>query len=121
MLIILSPAKKQNFAKTNNNNLSYTQPILKPQISELIKSLRKLDVNNIKKLMSVSDNIAQLNHDRFQDFNCDTYNSHNSKASIFALEGDVYKKLSADTNFRVNTSPLRSRYSGLVAREARQS
>ena len=97
MLIILSPAKKQNFSKTNNNNLSYTQPILKPQINELIKYLRKLDVNNIKKLMSVSDNIAKLNYDRFKDFNCDTYTNKNSKATIFALEGDVYKKLSADT------------------------
>lgn len=97
MLLILSPAKKQNFAKTNNNNLSYTQPILKPKISELIKSLRKLDVNNIKKLMSVSDNIAQLNYDRFKKFDCANYNTNNSKATIFALEGDVYKKLSADT------------------------
>jgi len=93
MLAIISPAKKQNFSKLSKTGISYSQPIMQQEISTLISSLIKLNQDDIKKLMKVSDNIAKLNFERFQNFDTNNYNINNAKASVFALEGDVYKNL----------------------------
>ena len=47
--------------------------------------------------MGVSDKIADLNYQRFQDFDPNNFNENNSKPAILALEGDVYKNINPNT------------------------
>jgi cytoplasmic iron level regulating protein YaaA (DUF328/UPF0246 family) len=46
--------------------------------------------------MSLSNNLAKLNHDRFQSFSPE-FNLENSKQAFFAFKGDVYSGIQAET------------------------
>ena len=96
MLVILSPAKKQNFDALTLN-CKFTQPQEKNETSILINELKKLKTAKIKSLMSVSDNIAKLNYERFQDFDPTLYDINNAKPALFAFEGDAYQAFDAKT------------------------
>ena len=90
MLTIISPAKKQNFEKLNRSELKISKPVMTKQIKELSHNLKKINSKKIQSLMGVSDKIADLNYQRFQDFDPNNFNENNSKPAT-ALEGDVYK------------------------------
>lgn len=62
----------------------------------LIKDLRKLTTTNIQNLMKVSSKIAELNADRFLEWNL-PFNETNAKAAIYAFKGDVYTGLDAES------------------------
>lgn len=96
MLIVLSPAKKQDFDPVAPE-IKSTQPQTKKDTSELITTLKTLSTAEIKKLMSVSDNIAKLNWQRFKAFNPDNYALSNAKQAVFAFQGDAYKSLDTDS------------------------
>jgi cytoplasmic iron level regulating protein YaaA (DUF328/UPF0246 family) len=53
-------------------------------------------VDELMSLMSLSSNLAKLNHDRFQSFSPD-FNLENSKQAFFAFKGDVYSGIQAET------------------------
>lgn len=92
MLVLLSPAKKQNFNQ-DLKTLDATQPSMKKQAAILVDVLKALKTSQIAKLMSVSDNIAKLNYERYQAFEPNTYNRNNSLQTVFALQGDAYQAL----------------------------
>ena len=94
MIVLLSPAK----------SLDYESPLLtkratKPRFiedsAELISHLRKLSVGKLGKLMSISDTLAQLNHDRFASWE-EEFNKGNSRPAILAFTGDVYQGIELD-------------------------
>ena len=95
MLIILSPAKTLDFEETNIS-LSTTIPEYIPQSSELIQILKKYSVQDLSELMSLSDKLAALNVARYESWN-KRFTNQNSKAAIFAFNGDVYEGLDAST------------------------
>ena len=68
MITLLSPAKKLNF-EAPKAGLSTTNPIFNSDTIELTKVVKKQSVDDLKKLMHLSDNLAQLNVDRFKAFN----------------------------------------------------
>ena len=68
MITLLSPAKKLNLSSPKAG-LSTTQPIFNLETIELTKVVKKQSVEDLKKLMHLSDNLAQLNADRFKAFN----------------------------------------------------
>lgn len=96
MLILLSPAKKQDFA-TQHPQIDATKPLAAKEAAILVNALKTLKKAQIVKLMHVSDKIAELNYQRFQDFNPSTYNRNNAKQAIFAFRGDAYRALDVDT------------------------
>jgi cytoplasmic iron level regulating protein YaaA (DUF328/UPF0246 family) len=93
MYILLSPSKTQNFTKASFL-LPATQPIFKKEILDLTSDLKKLSKAQIKNLMSISDNLADLNFTRFQTFE-PSFTQKNSKPALFAFEGDVYTDIEA--------------------------
>ncbi|MDF1654915.1 MAG: peroxide stress protein YaaA [Coxiellaceae bacterium] len=95
MLIILSPAKKQNF-DAQDYVIKTTQPQNKSQIATLVASLQQLSEKKLQQLMSLSPTLTQLNYQRFQDFNINQYNSKNAKPAVFALQGDAYQGLQVE-------------------------
>lgn len=93
MIILLSPAKSQDFNEENFkfecSKLLFTQKTL-----EILAELKKHDRENLQKVLNVSPKIADLNIQRFQDFN-QNFAGKKTKPAIFAYSGDVYKGLDA--------------------------
>ncbi|MED7819690.1 MULTISPECIES: peroxide stress protein YaaA [unclassified Francisella] len=96
MIIVISPAKSQNFDSLKEN-YDFTQPIFKDQINLLINKLKHYEVEEIEKLMKISPKLAQEVFDKHNSFNPEKYNNSNSKAAIFTFSGDVYKGLNAES------------------------
>jgi cytoplasmic iron level regulating protein YaaA (DUF328/UPF0246 family) len=61
MLMVISPAKSLDFTAPDQV-LPLTTPELKPQIAELAKATRKLTVADLRRLMHISEKLAELNH-----------------------------------------------------------
>lgn len=92
MLIILSPAKTQDFESPAQTHLK-SEPRFKKQSLELLRELKKYSPADLKKLMSVSENIADLNYRRFQEFDEDF---KSGKQAILTFKGDVYRPIQVD-------------------------
>lgn len=60
----------------------------------LIDDLRKLTATDLQNLMKVSSKIAELNANRFHEWNL-PFNETNAKAAIYAFKGDVYRGIDA--------------------------
>ncbi len=88
MLITLSPSKGQDF-ETPALSKTYSKPGALKDSELLIKELRKIRPQDIQQLMSVSENIAKLNSDRYKSFKT-PFTPKNAKQAIFAFKGDVY-------------------------------
>lgn len=88
MIVLLSPAKTLDF-ETACPTDKYSQLEFPKEAKKLNVLLKKLKVGDIQKLMSVSEDIAQLNHARFKNFQSE-YTLENSKQAVFAFKGDVY-------------------------------
>lgn len=93
MLALISPAKTLDY-ETALPSDEYTQPRLLEHSQELIDVARKLSATEIASLMSVSEKIAQLNVERFRDWQPE-FNFSNARQAIFAFKGDVYTGLDA--------------------------
>jgi cytoplasmic iron level regulating protein YaaA (DUF328/UPF0246 family) len=91
MLIVLSPAKALDFTAAPES-VPMTAPQLADQTAELAKVTKKLRVADVKRLMSLSDNLAKLNRERFQAFQPA---SEDGLQAAFAFNGDVYAGLKA--------------------------
>lgn len=88
MLVVVSPAKKLDM--TPMNGMPVTQPGFPQDTQELAGVARKMSAGKLKKLMHISDSLAQLNYERFQDFG-----NMERKAAALAFAGDTYLGLEA--------------------------
>lgn len=95
MLTLLSPAKKMNMDPAETG-LSATQPEMQSDIRELAKVAKTQSADDLKKLMHISDKLAELNAERFKAFNLDGQ-SNSAKPAGLAFDGDVYWGLEAKT------------------------
>ena len=88
MKIIISPAKK--LATDNFINKGTSIQFLE-ETKYLVKELKTYTVSDIKCLMNLSDNLAQLNWQRFQ-----SWNTKDVGQALFMFKGDVYQGLKAE-------------------------
>ena len=86
MLVVVSPAKKLNMSPVKK--LKETQPYFAKNVNELISVARNLSSDNLKQLMGISPQLAELNKKRFMEFG-----KQDKKAAAFAFAGDTYKGL----------------------------
>jgi len=97
MLFLLSPAKTLDYESPLPRSApSPTEPLFKKHSAELIVVLRKHSEADIAELMSISESLAKLNHQRFKDWS-PTFTAKNSRAALLAFNGDVYEGLDAQT------------------------
>lgn len=94
MIAVVSPAKSLDFE--TQHNVQPTQPRLLECTQELIQVLRKKSPDEVKELMSISDNLAVLNVNRYNAYEQE-HSEKNAKPSVFAFQGDVYQGLKAET------------------------
>ena len=90
MLVVISPAKKLDRSQKQLPGVS--EPLFTQQTQELVGVMQSLDPERLKKLMSISDNLAALNVDRFSRFG-----AQERKPAMFAFAGDTYHGLDATT------------------------
>jgi cytoplasmic iron level regulating protein YaaA (DUF328/UPF0246 family) len=95
MLAVLSPAKKLDF-ETPVKTKTFSIPDRMAESEKLIGKLKKMSKSKISALMSLSDNLAELNQRRYQAWQAD-FRPQNSKQALLAFKGDVYRGLDADS------------------------
>jgi uncharacterized protein len=95
MLFLLSPAKTLNF-ETPAPVKAQSPPPFVSESAELINVLKTKSVADIAALMTLSEPLAALNVGRYGVWS-PRFTARNSKAALFAFNGDVYEGLNAAT------------------------
>ena len=95
MLAVVSPAKKLD-TDTVGRSLAYTQPSLMTDIKELMTTTQTLQPSELQSLMGISEKLAALNHERFQNFQT-PFTEQNAKAAALMFNGDTYMGLDANS------------------------
>ncbi|MFK7814342.1 MAG: peroxide stress protein YaaA [Maribacter sp.] len=93
MKIVISPAKSLDF-ESKLPTSKYSQPAFLEQAEKLNTILLKKKPKALSKLMSISDNLAQLNWERNQQFST-PFTTENARPAVYAFNGDVYQGLDA--------------------------
>ena len=93
MLILISPAKSLDYSIPNFKE--HTLPDFTTDIKALVGVMKKKTAAEISKLMHVSENLGQLNEQRYKTFQRE-FNPENSKQALLAFNGDVYSKIDVD-------------------------
>lgn len=94
MIIVISPSKTQDFSLVKYNFTS-SKPKFYNEIIELINSLKKISIQELRTLMKISDNLATLNFNRYQQFET-KFTKDNSKPAILSFKGDVYEGINLE-------------------------
>ncbi len=94
MLVVISPAKALDCSRPKIK--THTLPQFIEESIELVRVMKKKSSADLKKLMAVSDDLAQLNHSRFQEWKI-PFTLDNAKQAILTFKGDVYKSLDAES------------------------
>lgn len=93
MLAVISPAKKLDFDSAIDPP-ALTRPALKPETLELARVARGLTRQDLRRLMGISETLADLNYKRFQDF-APEETERNARPAALAFAGDTYQGLDA--------------------------
>ncbi|MDH4276594.1 MAG: peroxide stress protein YaaA [Acidimicrobiia bacterium] len=88
MLTVLSPAKSLDYESPLATSKS-SEPRLLDQASELVEVLAKKSPRSLKQMMGISSDLAELNHERFQEWEV-PFPEGSARPSILAFNGDVY-------------------------------
>ncbi|MDB0040588.1 peroxide stress protein YaaA [Algibacter sp.] len=95
MKLVLSPAKSLNF-ESPLPTTQYTESGFLSKSERINKLLKSKSAKSLSKLMSISDALGQLNHQRNQDWQL-PFTTDNARPAVYAFNGDVYRGLDAYT------------------------
>jgi len=91
MKLVLSPAKSLNF-ESKLPTLITTESCFLDEAARLNRLLKKKSARGLSKLMSISNNLGQLNYERNQEWQL-PFTKDNARQAIYAFSGDVYRGL----------------------------
>lgn len=95
MKLVLSPAKSLDLERPIPTS-EYSEAFFLEESLRLNNILKKKSPKNLSKLMSISDNLGQLNYQRNQEWHL-PFDKANARQAIYAFSGDVYRGLDAYT------------------------
>ncbi|MAU92975.1 MAG: peroxide stress protein YaaA [Planctomycetes bacterium] len=95
MLVLLSPAKKLDFA-TSAVDVESTQPRFLNKSAKLIEILKSKSKIEVAELMKLSDALAELNVERYSSWK-KRHSGTNAHPSLLCFKGAVYAALDAGT------------------------
>ncbi|WP_396597147.1 peroxide stress protein YaaA [Dokdonia sp. R86516] len=95
MKIVVSPAKSLNFEDKLPTTRA-TQPQFLEQAEKLNSKLSNTTKTEIQDLMHISEKLADLNYQRYQDFTT-PFTKKNARPAVYTFDGDVYTGLDAYT------------------------
>lgn len=93
MLTVLSPAKSLNLEPQKQTS-KYSTPEFLEEAETLVKKLKRMSRKSLSDLMDISDDLAELNHGRFNEWSC-PFTTDNAKQAVLTFNGDVYQGLQA--------------------------
>jgi uncharacterized protein len=91
MITIISPATTMNFDR--NVDIKSSKPFFDKDIKKLIDILKSLDTIEIGNLMNLSDDLANLNYNRYKILDTD---KSNYLQAILAFDGQVFNCINVD-------------------------
>ena len=91
--MLLSPAKTLDY-ETPATTESFSIPDYLEKSSELVKVMKQKSFMDLMELMQVSQKIAELNVERFNQWKL-PFSTENAKQAVLAFKGDVYSGLDA--------------------------
>lgn len=91
MLIVVSPAKRLDWTERAQDMTPLQFP---DDALRLAKTARNLTLKDLKSLMSLSDDLARLNRDRFKAYEAEPL-EENLRPAALAFAGDTYQGLDA--------------------------
>ena len=97
MLIVVSPAKSLDYESPLPTK-KHSEPRMLDQASELVDIMAKKTPAEIAKMMSISEGLAELNFERFQDWEA-PFSPDNARPALLAFNGDVYLGMDAANTF----------------------
>ncbi|QBG46906.1 peroxide stress protein YaaA [Verrucomicrobia bacterium S94] len=92
MICLLSPSKSMDMEPVNLKD--FTEPLFLEKSQQLISRARKFSTAELMEFMEISEKLAELNRQRFNDWNL-PFTLENAKQAVFAFTGDVYDGLDA--------------------------
>ncbi|MFC0606034.1 peroxide stress protein YaaA [Winogradskyella pulchriflava] len=95
MKLVLSPAKSLDF-ETKLPTTKTSEGCFLAEAERLNKLLKKKSAKSLSKLMSISDNLGQLNYERNQEWQL-PFTKDNARQALYAFSGDVYRGIDAYT------------------------
>lgn len=97
MLIVVSPAKALDFESALPTK-KFSQPVLLERSKELAEIMATKSPDDLSAMMSISPKLAELNHERFQDWST-PFTPDNARPAVLAFDGDTYTGLDAPNSF----------------------
>lgn len=94
MLTVISPAKKLDLTPVDMS--AATEPAFQKDAATLARAARKLSQSDLRKLMSISEPLAELNAARFKAF-AGNPSEDAVKPAALTFAGDTYQGLEAST------------------------
>ncbi|QHQ35770.1 peroxide stress protein YaaA [Algicella marina] len=95
MLCVISPAKSLDFSPAAKDLLA-SEPMFAEDANLLARTAARLSRTRLKALMALSDELAALNHARFQTFSPEPAGNTTKQAAL-AFAGDTYTGLGFNT------------------------
>lgn len=97
VLALLSPAKSLDFESPLATR-KRSQPRMLDRAEALVGVMRGKSPDEVAALMSISDDLAALNVQRYQDFST-PFTPRNARPAVLAFTGDVYQGIAAWDRF----------------------
>lgn len=88
MLMVISPAKTLDYSGADYPH--FTTPEMLDKSEVLVDHLSTYDPLQLSDLMKISDKLAELNRQRYQDFET-PFTPENAKQALLVFNGDVYR------------------------------
>ena len=95
MLIVVSPAKSLDY-ESKLPTKKHSEPRLLEESRELVGVMAKKSPRELSKMMSISESLGELNHERFVDWET-PFTPANARPAVLAFSGDVYMGMEANT------------------------
>lgn len=106
MKIVLSPAKSLDFERPLPTH-QYSEAAFLPEAERLNKLLKKKSARSLSKLMSISDNLGQLNFERNQDWHL-PFKATNARPAVYSFAGEVYRGMDIYTFPKIKIEQLQN-------------
>jgi cytoplasmic iron level regulating protein YaaA (DUF328/UPF0246 family) len=97
VLIVVSPAKALDFESPLATK-KYTVPTMMDEARQLVSIMSRQSPDDLSELMSISPALAELNFERFQDWEPPT-SPNPARPAVLAFNGDTYIGLNAPNSF----------------------
>lgn len=91
MLIIISPAKIQNF-KQEKITMGHTMPDFLDEAEDLVNQVRQLSVSALAELLGINTKLAMTNAERFATWHR-PFTPENAKQAVLVFNGEVFHGL----------------------------